>query len=40
MVSPKRRQEIALGALAASIVGITVAIWRAVRRAQRRRALR
>lgn len=36
MVSPKRRQEIALGALAAGLLGVAVAIWRGVRRAQRR----
>ena len=40
MVSPKRRQEIALGGLAALLAGIGVGVWRGVRRAQRRRAAR
>lgn len=40
MVTPKRRQEIALGGLVAGLLAITVSIWRAVRRAQRRRAAR
>jgi nucleoside-diphosphate-sugar epimerase len=38
MISPKRRQEIALGALGAGLLTIAVVIWRAVRRARRRRA--
>ena len=37
MVSPKRRQEIALGGLAATILAITLLIIRAVRRARARR---
>lgn len=40
MVTPKRRQEIALGGLAALLVAVGIAVWRAVRRAQRRRAAR
>lgn len=40
MVTPKRRQEIALGGLVAGLLLIGVSIWRAVRRAQRRRAAR
>ena len=40
MVSPKRRQEIALGGLGALLVAIGIGVWRAVRRAQRRRAAR
>jgi nucleoside-diphosphate-sugar epimerase len=40
MVSPKRRQEIALGGLGALLAGIGLIVWRAVRRAQRRRAAR
>jgi hypothetical protein len=40
MVTPKRRQEIALGGLAAVLLGVSVGIWRGVRRAQRRRAAR
>ncbi|MEO8264890.1 MAG: NAD-dependent epimerase/dehydratase family protein [Ilumatobacteraceae bacterium] len=40
MVSPKRRQEIALGGLGALLVGIGIAVWRGVRRAQRRRVNR
>jgi nucleoside-diphosphate-sugar epimerase len=38
MVSPKRRQEIALGGLATLLVGVGIGVWRGVRRAQRRRA--
>jgi len=40
MVSPKRRQEIALGGLGALLLAVGVISWRAVRRAQRRRAAR
>jgi nucleoside-diphosphate-sugar epimerase len=40
MVSPKRRQEIALGGLGALLVAIGLVVWRVVRRAQRRRNLR
>jgi nucleoside-diphosphate-sugar epimerase len=40
MVTPKRRQEIALTGLAALLVGIGFIVWRGVRRAQRRRAAR
>jgi nucleoside-diphosphate-sugar epimerase len=40
MVSPKRRQEIALTGLAALLVAIGFGVWRGVRRAQRRRAAR
>ncbi len=40
MVTPKRRQEIALGGLAALLVTVALVVWRAVRRAQRRRAAR
>jgi hypothetical protein len=40
MVSPKRRQEIALTGLAALLVAIGFIVWRGVRRAQRRRAAR
>jgi nucleoside-diphosphate-sugar epimerase len=40
MVSPKRRQEIALGTLGAFLLAIGLITWRAVRRAQRRRAAR
>jgi nucleoside-diphosphate-sugar epimerase len=40
MVSPKRRQEIALGGLGAALVALGLIIWRAVRQAQRRRAAR
>lgn len=40
IISPKRRQEIALGALVAALLTIAVVIWRAVRRAQRRRSAR
>jgi nucleoside-diphosphate-sugar epimerase len=40
MVSPKRRQEIALGGLVALVLGIAIVIWRGVRRAQRRRLSR
>ncbi len=40
MVSPKRRQEIALGGLAALLAAVGIGVWRAVRRAQRRRAAR
>jgi nucleoside-diphosphate-sugar epimerase len=38
MVSPKRRQEIALGGLAMVLVTVGLVVWRAVRRARRRRA--
>jgi nucleoside-diphosphate-sugar epimerase len=38
MVTPKRRQEIALGGLAALLVTVAIVVWRAVRRTQRRRA--
>ena len=37
MVSPKRRQEIALGGLATFLVAVGLIVWRAIRRAQRRR---
>jgi nucleoside-diphosphate-sugar epimerase len=37
MVSPKRRQEIALGGLAMVVVTVGLVVWRAVRRAHRRR---
>lgn len=40
MVTPKRRQEIALGGLATLLLAIGIGVWRAVRRAQRRRAAR
>jgi hypothetical protein len=40
MVSPKRRQEIALSGLGAALVTLGLSIWRAVRQAQRRRAAR
>jgi nucleoside-diphosphate-sugar epimerase len=40
IVSPKRRQEITLGGLAVGLLAIGLGIWRAVRRAQRRRAAR
>ena len=40
MVSPKRRQEIALAGLGAVVSALGIGIWRAVRRAQRRRAAR
>jgi len=40
MVSPKRRQEIALGTLGAVLLAVGLITWRAVRRAQRRRAAR
>ena len=40
MVSPKRRQEIALGGLATLLVAVALVVWRAVRRAQRRRSAR
>jgi nucleoside-diphosphate-sugar epimerase len=40
MVTPKRRQEIALGGLGAALAALGIGIWRAVRRAQRRRAAR
>jgi nucleoside-diphosphate-sugar epimerase len=40
IVSPKRRQEIALGGLGAVLVAVAVVVWRAVRRAQRRRNAR
>jgi hypothetical protein len=40
MVSPKRRQEIALGGLVTVLVAVGLIIWRAARRAQRRRSSR
>ena len=40
MVSPKRRQEIALGGLATVLVAVGLVVWRAIRRAQRRRNAR
>jgi nucleoside-diphosphate-sugar epimerase len=40
MVSPKRRQEIALGGLGALLAAVGFGVWRGVRRAQRRRAAR
>ena len=40
IVSPKRRQEIALGGLGAVLLAVAVVVWRAVRRAQRRRNAR
>ncbi len=40
MVSPKRRQEVALGGLAAVLVSVGLVVWRAIRRAQRRRNAR
>jgi len=40
MVSPKRRQEIALAGFAAGLLAVGLVTWRAVRRAQRRRAAR
>jgi hypothetical protein len=40
MVSPKRRQEIALSGLVAALLAVGIITWRAVRRAQRRRAAR
>jgi nucleoside-diphosphate-sugar epimerase len=40
MVSPKRRQEIALGTLGAFLLAVGLITWRAVRKAQRRRAAR
>jgi len=40
MVSPKRRQEIALGTLGAFLLAVGLITWRAIRRAQRRRAAR
>jgi nucleoside-diphosphate-sugar epimerase len=40
MVTPKRRQEIALGGLATLLVAVGIVTWRAVRRAQRNRAAR
>jgi nucleoside-diphosphate-sugar epimerase len=40
MVSPKRRQEIALGGLGTLLVAIGLGVWRGVRRAQRKRAAR
>jgi nucleoside-diphosphate-sugar epimerase len=40
MVTPKRRQEIALTGLAGLLVAIGFGVWRGVRRAQRRRAAR
>jgi nucleoside-diphosphate-sugar epimerase len=40
MVSPKRRQEIALAGFAAGLLAVGLITWRGVRRAQRRRAAR
>ncbi len=40
MVTPKRRQEIAFGGLATLLAAVGIGMWRAVRRAQRRRAAR
>ena len=40
MVSPKRRQEIALSGLAAVLLAVGIFTWRGVRRAQRKRAAR
>jgi len=40
MVSPKRRQEIALATLVALLLAVGLITWRAVRKAQRRRAAR
>jgi len=40
MVSPKRRQEIALATLVAFLLAVGLITWRAVRKAQRRRAAR
>jgi hypothetical protein len=40
MVSPKRRQEIALGGLTTLLVAVGIIVWRAVRRAHRKRAAR
>jgi nucleoside-diphosphate-sugar epimerase len=40
MVSPKRRQEIALSGLGAVLFAVGIGVWRGVRRAQRRRAAR
>ncbi len=40
MVSPKRRQEIALSGLGAVLFVVGIGIWRGVRRAQRRRLTR
>ena len=40
MVSPKRRQEVALGGLVIGVLAVGVGVWRGVRRAQRRRAAR
>jgi len=40
MVSPKRRQEITLGGLAAGLLVVGIGVWRGVRRAQRRRTAR
>jgi nucleoside-diphosphate-sugar epimerase len=40
MVSPKRRQEIALGGLGTFLVAVGIGVWRGVRRAQRKRAAR
>ncbi|MDP9463089.1 MAG: NAD-dependent epimerase/dehydratase family protein [Actinomycetota bacterium] len=40
IVSPKRRQEITLSGLATGLVAVGIGVWRAVRRAQLRRAAR
>ena len=40
MVSPKRRQEIALSGLAALLATVGIIVWRGVRRAHRKRAAR
>jgi nucleoside-diphosphate-sugar epimerase len=40
MVSPKRRQEIALGGLGTFLLAVGIGVWRGVRRAQRKRAAR
>jgi nucleoside-diphosphate-sugar epimerase len=40
MVSPKRRQEIALSGLTALLITVGIIVWRAVRRAHRKRAAR
>jgi nucleoside-diphosphate-sugar epimerase len=40
MVSPKRRQEIALSGLSALLIAVGIIVWRGVRRAHRKRAAR
>jgi nucleoside-diphosphate-sugar epimerase len=40
MVSPKRRQEIALSGLGAVLAAVGITVWRGVRRARRKRAAR